>query len=178
MKKEIPTMGQSPSWTPEQYDQAMKPYGVSGDQAFSASAQLAWEDSGLGLITRYTTLKAAELEGGEKLTPEEANSRYPGMSVPFRDPVTPLVAQIISDQEEKKRELSQKIQSGPSGFIQSVGNFGASLLPHLIDPIENTVGLLAGAGIGRAVGLAAWGKGASFGVELGKAAAGNLVGIS
>ena len=60
-----------------------------------------------------------ELEGGEKLTPEEANSRYPGMSVPFREPVTPLVAQIISDQEEKKRELSQKIQSGPSGAYSS-----------------------------------------------------------
>lgn len=157
---------------------------VSGGQAFAASAELAAQDTATASIYRMYTLNSLEREAqfDQKLDPEKLNEKFPGLEKPFTEAKSVRVAQEIADRQAERRRLENIINAGPKGTLQTVANFGAAMLPHMIDPIELGAGIATGAGLGviaarsgiatAAIAKTAVGK---VGAELASGFAGNLI---
>jgi hypothetical protein len=142
----------------EQYDQ--QPAAVSQDEASKAASELSGLDTATMLYARYSSMKDLEARGGTKLSPDEANQRFPDMPVPFREPINPLVAQFQFDQFQDRQKLAEKIAMGPQDAWSRTKTWGNGLLSHLMDPVEFGAGTLIGWGAGAVVGTT--GAGASL----------------
>jgi hypothetical protein len=160
-------LSEEPSWPSfDAYKNQKAP--TTSEDVVDASFELAQLDTGVMLGARMKSVKDLESSGAKMLSPEEANGLYPDMPTPFKEPVNPYVAQMISDRETDKRELERKIQEGPQDAWTKAKSFGAGLLAHLMDPIEFGVGAVTGWGVGGALAKTAWGarlaaqQGASF----------------
>ncbi len=121
---------------------------VTADQAVDASYELAAQGR---LVDLYASKKAQDdlsAMGAKPLTPEEANTRYPGLPTPFRAPVSPYVAQQIYDQHAEKADLERRVQNGPQDWWTKTKMFGAGIISHLMDPVEFGAQSLIGMGVG------------------------------
>lgn len=149
-------LGSDPQWTsPADYEN-QQPY-ATADEAQGAATSLAWEDTAVGLLSRAVAVHGAEQQGATKLSPEEANSRYPGMPTPFREHVSPYVAQMLFDREQEQQNLARKVQNGPQDAWNKTKYFGAGIVAHMMDPIEFGVGAVSGWAVGGAMARTAWG---------------------
>jgi hypothetical protein len=145
-------LGEQADWSFEEYqNQGAK---STTEEAVSAASELAWNDTALGLFARRGIINELQEQGVTKITPEEANNRHPNMRVPFRESVSPLIAQMRADQEADRDELIRKINNGPDDGWSKTKVFGAGMVAHLMDPVEFGAGAFIGWGIG---GLAARG---------------------
>jgi hypothetical protein len=145
-----------PQWSSQEDYNAQTPY-ATGEEATDAVSRLSSADTAVGLLARWGALRDAENQGGTKLSPEEANARYPGMPVPFREPTNPYVAQLLYDREQERQELARKVTLGPQDTWQQTKNFGVGLAAHMTDPIEFGAGAVIGWGVGGALVRTAWG---------------------
>jgi hypothetical protein len=148
------------------FDQYMnqEPVSDSADQ-YKAAAELALSDTATMLGARMYGVKELEGSGVGKISPEEANQRFPDMPTPFRENVNPYVAQLQYDQQQRKMELSRKIENGPQDAWSKTKVVGAGLIAHALDPVEFGAGAVLGWGVG---GLAARG---AFGARIAGTAA-------
>lgn len=144
---------------------------TSGDAA-SASFDLAWQDTAVGLMARTAAVGnsftralgiGADLQnsGAKDLTPEEANQKYPNMPTAWNKPVNPYVAQMMSDRENERQKLQATVEGGPQDLWSRTRYAGNGLLAHAMDPIEMGAGEVAGWGVGGLVSRTAWGARAS-----------------
>lgn len=147
--------GQSSSWGFDDYMQ-QAPRATSGE-ATTAAFDLAQKDTATILGARFSANKDLESLGAKKLTAEEANAQFPGMPVPYKDSVSPYVAQLNWDQHQDREKLQQKIASGPDDWWSQTKQFGAGLVAHAMDPLEFGAGMLTGMGVGAAAGRTAVG---------------------
>lgn len=88
--------------------------------------------------------------GAAKISPEEANRRYPGLPVPFKEPVYPEQAALISAENDRKKRNQAWIDRGPQT------GWGTNLLVGLgggIDPGNILAGIGVGAGF-KVAGIA------------------------
>jgi hypothetical protein len=86
----------------------------------------------------------------EKLTPEEANTKYPYMGRPFNAPVDPYVADMLARRQRETMELQGIIDSASQGKIASGMRWTTQMAIGMFDPLN----AVAGFGIGKAIGLA------------------------
>lgn len=159
-----------------------QPRRTSTDEVFSSAFELSFPDTGVGLLSRYYARKELEERGGKVLTPEDANAQYPGMDVPFREPIKATVARYLYDRHQEKSQLEQKIANGPNTFMAKSAAFGAGIISHLMDPAENFANYMLGMGIGSLMNRGAFGARVAGAGRVAKEAtesfAGNLVGNS
>lgn len=149
-------LSDEPQWSSfDQYKNQKAP--VTSSDVADASFELAQLDTATILGARLKAVKDLESQGAKMLTPEEANGLYPNMPTPFKEPVNPYVAQMVSDREQEKIELQRKIEEGPQDAWTKAKSFGAGLLAHLMDPIEFGVGAVTGWAVGGALAKTAWG---------------------
>lgn len=123
-------------------------------ESTSAAFDLAFQDTASMLIGRKSVVNEMEDSGVTKITPEEANKRFPNMPEPFREPVNPYIAQMKADQMEERARLQAKIANGPDDLWTKSKVVGTGILAHAMDPVEFGAGSLLGWGVG---GLAARG---------------------
>jgi hypothetical protein len=149
-------LNEEPTWNSQDEYDSQPAYSTS-EEASQATRDLAFHDTVTGLAARAKSVFDFEDTGAKKLTPEEANSKYPGMPTPFRDAVNPYVAQMLYDREQEKRELVQKINNGPQDIYNRSKNFGVGMLTHMMDPVEFGAGSVIGWGVGAGMTRLAWG---------------------
>lgn len=128
---------------------------------FEAAYELATMDTFMGGWARDTALEDMNGPSAKKLDPEELNSKYTDVEVPFNKPMSEVAAFHLNEEGKKRRQLAEIIQNGPKGsFYGQVANLGAGLIAHATDPVEFGVGAFTGMGI-RGLGVLA--KSGTFG---------------
>jgi hypothetical protein len=151
--------------------------GMAFDQAMDDTAVMLW-------ARRSATNELSQR--GRKLTPEEANARFPGMMNPFREDTSEVLAEHLWTREQERQEIARKMSQGPGGMLETVGTFGAGLMAHLMDPIEIGASMLTGMGFGVAAQATAMGarlgasaaagsRSARIGLHTMEAGSGNLL---
>lgn len=138
---------------------------VDSVDQYAAAKELAIVDTGVNLIQRLFSTNELENTGVAKISPEEANKRFPDMPTPFREDVNPYVAQLQYDKIQRKMELERKVSQGPQDSWSKTKVIGAGLIAHALDPLEFGAGAFIGWGVG---GLAARG---AFGTRIAATAA-------
>lgn len=136
-----------------------------------AAFESSWEDTPVGALTRIYAQREAEQSGGKPLTPNEANEMYPGMPKAFTHDVNPRVAQMMYDRNVQRQKYARIMDTAPDTLYGSLQTFGASTLPHLMDPIGFAAGALTG-GAFAAAGIA----GRTLGTRLALGTAENFIG--
>lgn len=112
------------SFSPDEIPPANPPPDHSQWDTFVAKMKLASLDSGVGFIPGYEgpLIRSAVENGMEsdlsdqnapKLTPEQANKMYPGLPVPFNEPVYPQTADLIASTQKRREDLQAWIAQGP-----------------------------------------------------------------
>lgn len=160
-----------------------RPVPTSYEEASQATQEESFLGTAVGLLTRNYALNELQNQTSARLSPEEANEKYPGMDVPFREPVSPYVAQYKHDQFMEKRQREEKILNGPSDVWSKTKMMGVGVLTHLLDPIETGANIMGGWAVGgaikagafgsRAAAVAAQGARASFAARVGLGVAEN-----
>lgn len=133
------------------------PVPTSYEEAAEATREESFLGTAVGLAVRNYALSELQGQTSARLSPEEANEKYPGMDVPFREPVSPYVAQYKFDQFMEKRTREEKILNGPNDVWSKTKMMGVGVLTHLLDPVETGASLLGGWAIGGAVKAGAFG---------------------
>lgn len=128
--------------------------GLIGQDPYASVSEQSWENTGMGNLAAILVKRESDQSGEKPLTPNQANEMYKGMSVPFTHDVTPRTAAVMYDAELRKRKYAEVQSTIPDTVYGSLRTFAASTLPHLIDPIGATAGLLTGVGFG-ALGIGA-----------------------
>jgi hypothetical protein len=129
---------------------------VSGAESTSAAFESSYADTAMGLLARYNAQSDFE-KSGKVISAEEANKRHPNMPTPFRLPVNPNVAQMLADRNDEQQTRDRVIQAGPQDLGQAAKNFGAGLLAHAMDPVEQGAGIGIGMGVGAVLAKTAMG---------------------
>lgn len=157
-------------FSPEENDAQPRVRGTF--ETIGTAFESAFEETGVGLVSRYMAKRELEQNGARKITPEEANQRFPNMPVPFREAVNPVVAQYLFDRNQEKVDRERKLALGPSDPLTKTAMFGAGIVAHLMDPLEFGAGAITGWGFGAAAGRGIFGArvaSAARAVELGVA---------
>ncbi len=116
-----------------------------GKRVFDKYANEA-QDGTLGTLMqmyqRWDSERDGEKYGVTKLSPDEANRRYPGLPQPFTEPVNPMVAKLIFDENARRRTDGAWAASGDSlGFVSNMLIGAATFIG---DPVNlATMGLAA-----------------------------------
>lgn len=151
-------------------------------RATEAQLEETWQGTAVGLWARSSALDELESMGGKTLTPEEANKLYPHMPVPYKEPVSELVAKYKSDEFLERSARRQAIEAAPNyGMASLVGGFVQDVGTHLADPIETATMFLGGAVFGAAARAGYLGTRAAAtaaAVESGTATVGQRVGLN
>ncbi len=125
-----------------------------------------------GAGVRALVQREIEKNATSKLSPEEANKRYPGLDKPFSEPVSPAVADLIASDVRRKQEMRAWIDRG--GGLSGAAGLAASGLAEGLDPFNLAAGLVTG---GAASALRIGGRGAAaFARVYGENVVGNLAG--
>ena len=134
-----------------------RPVLTSSSEATGAAFDLAVDETAMMIGQRLYSVNELENQTKQKLTPAQANERFPNMPVPFREDVNPYIAQLQYDKMEEKRRLEAKIQNGPDDAWTQTKTIGAGFVAHMMDPLEIGASMLTGWGVGNAIGRTAWG---------------------
>jgi hypothetical protein len=108
---------------------------TTGYEELSAVYHLSNQDTATNALGRIVSTKLADQQG-PKLDPQELNSKYPGLEVPFSEPMTADAAQMIATRQDERAKLEDIVKRGPKGAFYGIARFGAALLPHALDPVE------------------------------------------
>lgn len=140
---------------------------------FEAAYELASMDTFVGGMARDSALgrnpffidnilgNDGDISGGKKLSPEELNSKYSDVHVPFNKPMSEVAAFHLNEEARKRNDLQRIISEGPKGtFYNQAVNIGGSLVAHALDPVEFGIGALSGMGI-KGVGMMIQGSAAA-----------------
>lgn len=140
--------------TADGFDQM--PEEFSRGEAVGAAFDLALEDT-LGILA-YRGYEQSQIEkmDSKQLTADEANAQFP-MQQPFTKPITFATAKYLQMAEQDNIKLQMKIQNGPDDFYTAAAQFGAGLLAHAMDPLEQAASLGVGGFVGGALVKTAWG---------------------
>lgn len=122
-----------------------------------------------GAWTRWAVQHSLEQElkaqNRPKIDPKEANERYPGMPVPFNEPVYPEIADLMYSDQQRRKKLQEWVDRGPeTGWALGL----AASATTALDPINLALNFAGGAAL-RAAGVQT-GLGVTFAENL----AGNL----
>lgn len=153
MSTSFPTMEMSPQ---ERVAKTYRPEASWGD-VLSVSVQDAFENT---TLMSYGRNQILEEQGkvGPKLSPEEVISKYPNFPGKPQEQLTELQAQTIQDRHDEKMRR-ESILSNTSGLWKgTLVPFMGSIVGSQMDPIDMTVGMVLGAGVGKAVQAAKIGK--------------------
>lgn len=139
--------------TAQQYPER---YGV--DQRYSLGMQAksffqeGWEESLEGYGVGAALKSVYSGMGGELLSKEQLNAKFPGMSVPFSDSMKEAQAQYLYDVEQDRKQRDWIINNGP--VEGPVGIFAARLAASVIanfSPLNFAVNAATGFGVGAAI---------------------------
>lgn len=82
-----------------------------------------------------------------KITADEANKKYPGLPVPFNEPVDPYLAELrYADFQKRQKEAEWKDRGGPTPWA----DFAAEIVGGFADPANMALGLVGGRVFGAA----------------------------
>lgn len=164
-------LGQSPldTYTEQDRDILMNPT-TPAEAAF----ELSWENTPVGALSRIYSQREAEQAGGEKVLPGTLNEMFPDLPEKFSEPATMRVAQLISDRHENRRKLQLAIENGPKDFIGGTMTLSASLLPHIIDPLNVAAAFATGGLSNYFAGARALSTAGKLGMAMGENLAANL----
>jgi hypothetical protein len=116
--------------------------------AFEAAYELASMDTFVGGLARNNALDEMDGPASKKLSPDDLNSKYKNVAVPFNKPMSEVAAFHLDEEGKKRNNLQRIISEGPKGnFYNQTVNLGASLVAHALDPVEFGSGALLGLGI-------------------------------
>lgn len=165
MSSSFPTLDLTPE---ERQARAYRPESSTAD-VVGASFQTAMENTTLFAYGRNQILEEQN-KVGPKLSPEEIIEKYPNFPTKPTEMMTELKAQTIQDRHDEGIER-QRVLSNTTGLWKgTVAPFLGSVVGSQMDPIDMTVGMVLGAGIGKAAQAAKMAKVTAM------AAGGNLVG--
>lgn len=120
----------------------------------SASAPVGFMTDEPGALIRMSVQNQTEQEnqsrGINKIKPEEANKRYPGMPVPFTEPVDPYVAELQYNDFKHREYLSN--WAGRAAGMPRGTDFAAGVIGGFADPLYMGLGLATG-GAATALGV-------------------------
>lgn len=102
--------------------------------------------------TQFLLNRDAEKRSQTKLSPEEANKLYPGLPKPFDEPVHREVAQLIYDDNERRKKMQTWVDRGPEGEFRGVGSAVGGIIGGIMGLPGGFVGVAAGATAGAGVG--------------------------
>lgn len=155
-------------FSPDEIPPASPPPEHSQWDTFVAKLKLASMDSGVGFMPGYEgpLIRSAVEHGMEsdlvaqnapKLTPEQANKMYPGLPVPFNEPVYPQTADLIASTQKRRADLQAWIAQGPGlgAPLEALTGAAAGGLAGL--STGNPYSVAAGAVMGGAFGAYAGG---------------------
>lgn len=111
------------------------PIGIPG---VGADAPGAW----VRAVSDWAMEREQGFAGKSKITAQEANTRYPGLPIPFSEPIYPEIAQHRYDEFERRKTQQEWIDRGPKtgfGFDAAVGAFS------MFDPIYALTNIATGA---------------------------------
>jgi hypothetical protein len=139
-------------------DTLTQPREISRSEAIQTA--FSTDDTAVEIAANYMSRRdiMANEEKATPLTPEEANLRHPNMSVPFREPVKPVMAQFLADQNDRVAERERKLSLAPEDTLTKTAMFGAGILAHAMDPLEFAAGALGGWAVEGAAYLGLFGK--------------------
>lgn len=156
------------SFSPDEIPPASPPPEHGEWDTFVSKLKLASLDSGVGFIPGYEgpLIRSAVEHSMEsdlaaqnqpKLTPEQANKMYPGLPVPFNEPVYPQTADLIASTQKRRDDLQAWIAQGPGlgAPLEALTGAAAGGLAGL--STGNPYGVAAGAVMGGAFGAYAGG---------------------
>ena len=159
MAEAIPLFTGEDETRPDLFDQVE--FESTFQQSLSASFDLSQLDSTVISIARQTTLRDAEEKGGTERPTNELNEMFKDQGITFERPMNLRAASLIADRRKDRANLQNVIDRGPQGGFYGIAKFGASLLPHALDPIDFAVGIAAGGLLSAAT------KGTRFGQAIG-----------
>lgn len=146
---------------PQQYASDTYVPETSVGESATAEMELAAQDTATGALSRLFSMRQleAQTQYDAKLGPEDLNKKFPNLEKPFTEAKSYAVAKEVADRQQKRQQLENIVQAGPQNVGQSLINFGASMLPHMVDPLEIAAGVATGytlelAGTAAKVGLA------------------------
>jgi hypothetical protein len=128
----------------------------TSQEATQAAWELAKQDTAVGAISRMWQMHKAASVPAQKITADEANAKYP-MDTPFREDVSPIVAQKQFQAFTDRRTLEEKVARGPQDAYNKLKRFGVGMAAHLIDPVELGTSTLIGWGVGGIIAKSAIG---------------------
>lgn len=76
-----------------------------------------------------------------KLDPNALNKKYPGLPMPFAEPMSDTAAKGIYEKHQEKSRIEEVISRGPHGFMLGAYGFGAGMAAGIIDPVNLAGGL-------------------------------------
>lgn len=158
--------------------QADLDFATDPQSSASASYDAAFESTPVGALARMYALREAEDSDPVKLNPKELNEMFPNMPEKFTEPTSRRAAQIMSDRNDERQRLQQVIERGPDDTVSGVTNFAASMLPHIIDPINVAASVATGFAFEGLVGasrIAQMGTASRFGLSVAENFVGNSV---
>lgn len=119
---------------------------LSSRESFNAAFEFARQHTVMDSIARIKAINDLETNNkhAKMVPPGELNEMFPNMSFRFMKPTKLAVAIEMARRDEERQLLQSKIQAGPDTWTQAVGNFGAALAAHMMDPFEAGAGILAG----------------------------------
>lgn len=139
-----------------------------------AAFDLSWEQTPVGAIARIMSQREAEQAGGAKLMPTELNEMFPHIPEKFSEPTSMRVAQLVVDRHDERRRLQEAIDNGPKDFLNGTSTFAASLLPHVIDPLNVAAAFATGGLSSYFAGARALSVAARLGLSIGENVAANM----
>jgi hypothetical protein len=139
-----------------------------------AAFDLSWEQTPVGSLARIFAQREAEQAGGQKLGAGDLNEMFPNIPEKFSEPTTLRVAQMIADRHEERRKLHQAIENGPKDILTGTSTFAASLLPHVIDPLNVAASFATGGLASYFAGARAMSTAARLGLSVAENFAANM----
>lgn len=122
-------------------------------QVLGADVDTGAAETPIARIDDWLT-RTYEGAGQAPMTADEANARY-GIKgdLSFSKPVTDAVASALHDDKQAELMRQDTIARGSGGLVQSVGGFGARLLPQFFDPLNVASAFVPGLGEARAAAI-------------------------
>jgi hypothetical protein len=98
---------------------------------------------------RWATERQLDAEGRTKISPQEANQKYPGMPKPFNEPIHEEIASLQWSENERKNKYREYIRRGGGLNAAEEMLTGA---PTMLDPV-NVLAAMATGGAAKALGV-------------------------
>lgn len=131
-------------YNPEEYNKIGMNFGAwdtAGTAVLQSAFGTASTEAAFGGMMNTLKYSNDPVVSSPTLTKEQLNQRYPGMD--YKEDMPVFAAAMLYAHKTKQAEWQTKIDRGPQGFFQGTAlQFGASLIPHMLDPLEMGGGML------------------------------------